>query len=906
MSKEPKHNTFFYCKEVSEVFSILDSRESGLTSKEVELRSQTHAPNEIPDKRRKSSFSLLISQFNNYLVYILLIATGLSIYLNNLLDAYLILAIIIINAAIGFAQEFKAEKSIEMLKRMIVPVANVYRDGSLVQITAKDLLPGDIIFLQEGDRIPADARLFEIKNLRANESSLTGESIPSSKDTSILQEGISISDQKNMVWMGTYIVSGEAKAIVTQTGLNTIIGNVAESLSKIDTKEDLFKKKTKKLAFQLSVIAIAGALATFLIGYLIRGIEFSEIFLFTLASIVAGIPEGLPAIIAIVLAIGARRMSKRNVIVRSLSATETLGHATIIATDKTGTLTQNTMTIEQLYLPNGDSYVVSGDGWETSGKFYHNNQLINPTESLELAKVLSIASLCNHAQIIKQKENKFSIIGDPTEAALVVLAEKAGLNENTIKPQEEKIDDFPFSKELRYRGSLINIHNNNHHEIYLVGAPESLLEISSYFSNIGQVSKIDSVIKDKITSQIEKLTQQGMRVLAFAYKNVPTSANKFDNNQVNDLVFAGIIGMKDPVRPEVSAAVEQAKKSGIRVIMKTGDHKGTALAIAKEIGLIDNVNSENKHPNVLTGDELEKMNQVEFNEAIKNVNVYARLTPQMKLNITSELQGLNEIVVMTGDGVNDAPALKKADVGISMGIIGTDVARASSKIVLADDNFASIIKGIKEGRIVFDNIKRVAYFLLTTNFAEGITIILALLLGFALPLLPVQILWLNLITDGIVVLALAMEPGSMDIMSKKPKKENTNILVKDIVPFFLIIVPVMTISTLFIFDKYSVDSLEKARTGAFAVLAFSQLINVINMRSLDESIFKLGFFTNKYIIWSLLLSAGSIVSLFYVPFFQKIFSFTPLNLMEFIEVLSLSMLVLFLGEIYKFIKSKMK
>lgn len=896
----------FHAKDLSEIFHTLGSKPGGLPATEADRRQNEFGRNEIPDKKQQHPLFLFLKQFNNYLIYILILAVIISFYLGNIVDAYLILSIIIINAVIGFVQEYKAERSIESLKKMLVPIASVYRDGKLKQIDAKNLVPGDVIYVQEGDRIPADARIIDISNLRTNEASLTGESLPINKDLAVLPDSSSMPDQKNMVWMGTFVVGGDGTAIVTHTGLNTVIGGVAESLTDIEKGEGHFKRKTKKLAIQLGVIASVGAGLIFLIGFFIVRIDFSEIFLFTLASLVAGIPEGLPAVLAIVLALGARRMAGKNVLVRKLHATETLGHATVIATDKTGTLTQNTMNVEHIILPDGKEVSVSGNGWETEGRFTQDAAEINIIQDPDFKKILHVAALCTNARLLEEeKEERLSIIGDPTEAALVVMAGKAGIDKNVLQEREKRIYDQPFNKELRYRASIIeHVEDVPRRELYVVGAPESILQNAESYSEAGKERVLDKKHIEMINMQIEQLTGSGMRVLGLAYRKVNQDTNKVDETLVADLTFCGIVGMKDPTRPEVKTAIEQAMDAGIRVIMKTGDHKGTAVAIAKEIGLLKNIEDSNRdYPIVLTEEELSKMSDSQFNEIVKQVSVYARITPQMKMRIIGSLQKQGEIVVMTGDGVNDAPALKKADVGISMGIIGTDVARSASDMVLEDDNFASILRAVEQGRIVFSNIRRVTYFLLTTNLAEAITILCALLLGFALPLLPVHILWLNLITDGIVVLALAVEPGHSNVMQKKPTGESMDILVKDIVPFFFIIAVSMTGSTLYIFNSFLAEGLDKARTGAFAVLAIAQLFNVLNMRSLDKSIFELGFMSNPYVIWSILLSALPLILLFYIPFLQRIFQFVPLTGMEFLNIVLLSSLVLWLGEGYKFLKN---
>ena len=894
----------FHSKSVEIVLKKLSSGINGLSQKEAKTRLQDFGPNELLEKRAKNPILIFLKQFHSSLIYILLAAAAISLFIGHVVDVYVILAVILINAIIGFIQENKAERSIQALKRMIVPYAKVFREGKLLQIHAKELVPGDIIFLEEGDRIPADARLLEVKNTRTVEASLTGESLPIDKDVKALSEKTGLADRKNMVWMGTFVASGQAKAIVVYTGIKTAIGKVAASIENIKKVKGHFEKKTDILARQMGAIAVICSFIVFLVGFFVRGFAFSEIFIFTIASLVAGIPEGLPAVLVIVLAIGAYRMAKRNAIIRTLSATETLGVATVIATDKTGTLTQNTMNVEKIILPGEDEITVSGEGWRPSGDFSQKDNIIAPLENPRLSKLLHIACVCNNSRIVKEEDEKYKIIGDPTEAALVALAEKAGLRKEELLEKEKRIDDLPFNPELKYRASLsVLVQENRKKEIYVVGAPEAVLAHSSFMLGEKGEKKITQEEKQEILAGIQGLAKKAMRVLGLAYKITPASTDNLSEDLVNDLVFVGVIGMIDPPRPHVKEAIAKARKAGIRVIMKTGDHKDTAVAIAKEIGMIGE-KAQNKYPEVLTEQELLKLSEEEFEEIIRHVSVFARLTPSMKLRMVEILQKQGHIVAMTGDGVNDAPALKRADVGVAMGIIGTDVAREASAIVLADDNFASIVNAIEEGRTVFTNTRQASSFLITTNFAESISIITTMLLGLPLPLLPTQLLWLNLVTDGVTDIALAAEPSHEDVLEEPPQKANENILSKEIIPFILIMAGIMVIFTLIIFKAYLPSGIEKARTGAFTVMAFTQLFNVLNMRSLKRSVFKIGLFSNKFIVASLVASVFLLAMVLYVPFFQSIFKFAALSLSEILTIVLLSSSVLWLGELYKHLKNK--
>lgn len=885
----------FHSKKTEETIKELSSSANGLSKKEAEQRLEKYGSNEIPSGDEKSPFFIFFKQFHSFLIYILFAAAFIAFLFNHLVDTYVILAVVLLNAAMGFFQEYKAEKAIQALKTMIVPHARVFRNGELLQIEARKLVPGDIIFIEEGDKIPADGRLLEVKNFQTEEASLTGESFPVNKEIKPLPASTGVSDRKNMVFMGTFVTGGKAKAIVTSTGVQTAIGEIAKSMKEIKRNKKHFEKKTAKLAKQMGVIAVLAASFTFLIGFFIRGFNFEEIFLFTIATLVSGIPEGLPAILVIVLAAGVYRMSKRNAIIRRLSATETLGVVNVIATDKTGTLTQNTMNIEKIVMSGEEDISVSGEGWIPKGEFTQDDEIIFPLENPSLAKLLHIASVCNNARIIKE-EGKYKILGDPTEASLVVLGEKAGVKREIVHEKEKRIDDLPFNSKLKYRASLSVLGDKEgKKEMYVVGAPEVILDISKNCIEEGEVKKFDSKRKKEIIKKTENLTKKAMRVIALAYKPVSKDTKSLSDDMAKDLVFAGVVGMIDPPRQGVKEAIEKTKKAGIRTIMITGDHKETALAIANEIGLVE----DNK---AYTGQDLLEMSESEFDKAVKEVSVFARLAPATKLKIAETLQKQDKIVAMTGDGVNDALAIKKADIGIAMGIVGTDVARESAEIILTDDNFASIVNAVEEGRVVFTNTRQSSAFLVITNFAEHVSIVGALIMGLPLLLLPTQILWLNLITDGFPGAALAMEPGHGKVLEEPPRKEKEGILSKEIIPFLLLMVMAMFFLTLLTFNFFLPHSLEKARTGAFSVMAFTQLFSALNMRSLRSSVFEIGLFANFYLILGLIVSFFLQIFIIYTPFFQRVFELYPLALSELLAIIALSSFVFWFGEFYKKIR----
>jgi Ca2+-transporting ATPase len=922
----------FHSKSIEKTLEELSSYPEGLTLEEVKNRLQKFGFNEIPEKKVVHPAFIFLKQFHSWLIYILIGAALFSFWTGHMFDVYIISAVLLLNALMGFIQESKAEKAIRALKKMVVDFTNVIRGGELLKIPAKELVQGDIILLGEGDRIPADARLSELKNFRTMEAALTGESVPVDKNLEELPEKTPLADQKNMIWLGTFVTAGQAKAIVVATGPKTALGQIAESLEKIETPKTHFKIKTDLLAKQMAGIAFGCVSALLLVALFIGHFEFKDAFRFAVAALVSAIPEGLPIVLVIVLAMGAHRMAKRNAIVRNLQATETLGVANIIAVDKTGTITQNTMDAEKIILLNQEEITVSGGGWKPKGEFIQKEKVLFPLENPQLRKLLHIACICNNARLVKEngKKENYRIIGDPTEAALVVLAEKAGLKKEVFLEKEKIIDDLPFNPELKYGASLIELpqeakikkrinssspailaKDTTEKEIYVVGAPEAILEVSS--SGFGEKeNKLALKEKKETLKKVEGLAKKGLRVIGLAYKTVPFEIEKLTPDLIKNLVFVGAVGMKDPPRPEVKEAIAKTKTAGIRVIMKTGDHKETAIAIAREIGLVKN-EKENNYPLALTEKELEKLTEKEFNEAVKHVSIFARLTPAMKLKILESLQKQGYIVAMTGDGVNDAPALKKADIGIAMGQIGTDVARESSSMVLADDNFTSIVNAIEEGRTVFTNVKQVSLFLITTNFAEIATLVTSLIIGAylwgqtLLIILPATIIFMNLVTDGFADVALACEPRHEDVLKKPPRRKEENILSKDIFPFLVLMVMIMTVLTIFIFKTFLLqDSLEKARAGAFAVMAITQLFNVLNMRSLSQSIFKIGFFSNKFIVGGLTVSIILIIIALFVGGVAEKFGFETLSLSEFLIIILLSSLVLWGGELYKYWRRKGK
>ncbi len=879
----------FHHQKKEDIFKKLNTSEKGLSGKEAESRLKKYGLNEITKGKKTPEIILFLKQFNSALIYILFVAMTISFLFDHKVDGYVILAVVLINATIGYIQERKAGKAIDALKRLIVANARVLRNKEEIKIPAKEVVPGDIIILEEGDSVPADSYLIELKNLKTQESSLTGESFPVEKKLGILDEKTSLGDRTNSIFQGTLVVSGYAKAVVVSTAGATEMGKIANSLKETIKPKLHFNEKISQLAFQMATFAIVGSLLVFLIGFFVNKLEFIDILLFTIASLVSAIPEGLPAVLVIVLAVGARRMAKRNALIRHLPAVETLGVATVITTDKTGTITQNTMNVENIITLDKEINV-SGNGWEPIGRFSENKKLINPLKDPELNKTLTISALCNKSNLVR-KDNEYEITGDPTEAALLVLAKKAGLDKKRMKTCEI-VDDLNFSSDLKFRATVVNMEKQKK-EFYVVGAFETVIENSSNILSNGKKIKFDSKTKKEIENKSNKYAKQGMRVLGIAYKEVPSHVKSASKQLANNLVFVSLVAMKDPPRPEVKESVKKARNAGIRVIMKTGDHKETAIAIAKEVGLFQ------ENSRVLTGEEIEDMNDEQFSEAVKEVNLFARVTPQMKSRIVRNLQEQGEIVAMTGDGVNDAPALKRADIGIAMGLIGTDVARESSELVLADDNFATIVNAVEEGRIVFQNVRQTSFYLVTTNVAEQATIITALIMNLPLPLLPIQILYLNLITDTFNGLAIAVEPGHNDVLNQPPKNKKEMILNKELMPFLLLMAGLMVVGTIPLFLHYLPQGIDKARTVAFASMSLFQFFNLLNMRSIHKSVFKIGLFSNKFVSIALGTSIALLLAIIYIPILSTIFGLVALTLKEFLLITLITSSVLVGGELYK-------
>lgn len=897
-----KNTPVWHALQTDEVLSILKTSPQGLSQEQVLQKRKEHGANVIPDKSARPWYVLFLKQYQSLLVWVLIAAAVISYFADKKADVYIILIVVLINTLIGFIQEWRAEQAVSSLKSMLVSKAKVVREGKTESVSAEELVPGDIIVLEEGDHIPADARLIESKNVRSIESALTGESVPVSKHSQPIDASLPMADRHNIVRKGTFLAGGYAQAVVVATGMETALGEIAQSLGSIKPGLTNFQKKTNVLAKQMAVIALFSASALFLITYFRQELPFADVLTTSIAALVSSIPEGLPAVLSIVLAIGANRMAKRKAIIREFTSTETLGAVTTIITDKTGTLTQNTLTVQKLALSCGTEFAVSGEGWSPDGKLEpisQENNIPELTESLQF--FLTLCAWCNNAELTHSAENqRYELIGDPTEGALLVLAKKEGIDKQNTRNEVKKIDDFPFNSDVKMRGTLVQTQGKR--ILYVVGAPEKIVQQSvSYFTN-NQLEALGSDKKNELRQKIEQWSGDAMRVIGLACKEMPPDQQELRPEDFTDLTFVGITGMVDPPRPDVKDAVMSCKKAGIRVIMATGDHIKTARAIAIETGIID----ANDETPAYTETDLAAMSEAEFKEAVLQCSVFARLTPQSKLRIAETLQADGALVAMTGDGVNDAPALKRADVGVAMGIMGTDVARDAANVVLSDDNFSTIVSAIEEGRIVFNNTRHTSFFLLTTNFAEITTLLSAVLLGLPIPLTATQILWLNLVTDGTCTTAMATESGHGDELNMKPVDPKEKILNTSVLPFLIINAALMAIISLGVFKYYLEDPEmpHKARTATFVVMAFCQLFNVFNMRSLTQSVKQFGAFSNPYINLALAVSLVVTIAIIEIPFFEQLFSFKSLGVLDFVVLISLSSLILVAGETYKWLQRR--
>ncbi|RNL94519.1 HAD family hydrolase [Sinomicrobium pectinilyticum] len=890
-----------------EALEKVSGKPEGLSSEEAQKRQEEFGKNKLEEKGGMNPLVLFLKQFKDFLILILFVAAGVAWWADQMADVYIIVAVILFNAIMGFTQEYKAEKAIKAIKSLGQKHAFVLRDGEEREISSEDVVPGDIVILKEGNTIPADGRLLETKELRTAEASLTGESMPVDKNPNAVEEDAAIGDRFGMVWKSTNVVNGRGKAVVTAIAGNTEIGKIATSMDKMEMQDSNFRKKTNLLGKQMAVIAIITAVIIFSLGYWLQDYEFREILLVTIAVLVSTIPEGLPAVISIVLAIGANSMAKQKALIREFTATEMMGSVSVILADKTGTITQSILVVKKIFTGSGKEITVSGTGYQLEGKFTENSEEFHLKENPVERKLSAIAAFCNDAHITRRKKDKTEehdeepgVTGDPTEVAMLVLSKKSKIKEKEPYTQYKLLDDLPFKSEQKFRASLVDTGEGP--EIFVIGAPERILALSKEYLTPEGPQKLHKEKKKEIREKMDNYADQALRVLALGYKKTEKKAD-LSHDDIENLTWVGITGIIDPPAKGVPEAIEECKTAGIRVVMVTGDHKKTATAIAREIGILTGEEKEGEYPVSLTTKELDVEDE-KFDRYVENVNIFARMNPDTKLRIAERLQTKDTLIAMTGDGVNDAPALKRADVGIAMGKRGTDVAKDAAEIVLQDDNFSSIVNAIREGRTVFNNVKITSYFLLTTNFAFAIAFIFGMSIGWPLLFTAAQILYVNLITDGIMDVALATEQGHGDSMHHPPVKKSEKILKWDILPYLLLVSAVMVTLTLLSFQYYLPQGEVMARTGAFIIVSTTQLFNAYNMRSLRLSVFKIGMLSNHWVNIAFIVAIILQVLVIKIPFLRDFMGFEDLPYTHILIMMALSSLIVGVGELYKYLKFK--
>ncbi|EHK2441841.1 calcium-transporting P-type ATPase, PMR1-type [Clostridium perfringens] len=863
----------WYKKSKNEILKDLDVDEkNGLSSTEALRRLEKYGKNKLETKKKKTLFKQFLSQLKDVMIYILIIAAIISAFLGEISDALIILLVIIINAVIGVVQESKAEKALDALKELSTPKALVKRDGSLKEILSEDIVPGDIVIIDAGRYIPGDLRLIDTANLKIEESAFTGESVPSEKDASFLPDKeIPIGDQNNMAFMSTLATYGRGVGVVVGTGMNTEIGKIAKMIEQEENDETPLQKKLSELGKILGFLAVGICILIFIISFF-QGRDLLEMFLTSISLAVAAIPEGLPAIVAIVLALGVQRMVKKNAIIRKLPAVETLGSVSIICSDKTGTLTQNKMTVTTVYT--NDSYIKESE---------FN---LNDNESKLLVDCMV---LCNDATYSEKSQT-----GDPTEIALLESPFKLNILKEKLEKEFKRIDEIPFDSDRKLM-TTVNLVDNKKARVFTKGALDSILSICNKISINGKLLDFTKEYKAKVLENSNIMSDKALRVLAFAYKDISKENIVLDSLE-KDLVFIGMVGMIDPPRLEVKDSIKLCKSAGITPVMITGDHKNTAFAIANELGIAEDISQ------AITGHEIDKFKEEEFNEKIINYRVFARVSPEHKVKIVKAFKSHGNIVSMTGDGVNDAPSLKAADIGVAMGITGTDVSKGASDMILTDDNFSTIVSAVEEGRKIYLNIKKSIVFLLSCNLGEILTLFTAILLNWNSPLQPIHILWVNLITDSFPALSLGVDKTKEDVMNNPPRNPKESIFVKSDKVQLIINGVLIGGITLFAFklgERLYPDSLIHAQTMAFVVLSVSQLFLSLSLRSNTKSAFSLGLFSNKYLVYSILLGIFLQVIIISISFIANIFKVTPLLLYDWIVVILVSLIPFVINEILK-------
>jgi len=874
----------FHDKKQEEVLKTYDvKKDKGLTSAQAKEHLEKYGSNTFVEKKQESLLSMIIGELLQFLNLLLIAAAVVSIVASgHVTDGAFILAIVALNVFLSVYQERKASNAVRALKSISAPSATVLRDGKFVSIPSTDVVAGDIVKVEEGDYIPADMRLLESVNLKVDESALTGESVPVEKDADAsLDEKTSLGDRINMAYMSTIVTYGRATGVIVSTGMSTEMGSIAGMLNEVEDELTPLQVRIDKLGKFLGMISIIVVALIFIVG-LIRGEDLLELFMVSVSLAVAAIPEGLPAVITVVLALGMRQMAKHQAIVKQLSAVETLGSTTVISSDKTGTLTQNKMVVTRLF-DNDKVIEVTGSGYEFDGEIKGESQAIDT--------LTNVALLCNNASIEGDQT-----LGDPTELSLIALAAKVGKKTETMKDSHKRIDEYPFDSDRKMMSTLHQVGDKK--LLYTKGAPDQLLKQCTHYLYQGEVKEMNEKFRKTVELANQGMARKALRVLGFAYKEV----GQYEDikKEENKLIFTGLVGIIDPPREEVKSAIKICHKAGIRTVMITGDHKLTATAIGKELGIIE------QDTQAISGEEIDQLSDQEFLDKVKDTNVFARVSPKHKVRIVKALQDLGEISSMTGDGVNDAPALKQADIGVAMGITGTDVSKEAADMVLMDDNFTTIVKAVEQGRVIYANIRKFVGYLISCNVGEVLVIFVAIMLGFGTPLLPLQILWINLVTDSFPAFALGLEEKEEGIMNRKPIDPEASIVDKNMgiaIGFQAFFLGIAVLTSYLIGRNISPDD-TTAQTFAFITIITGELLRSISARSEVQTIFKMNPFENKYINYSVLFGFVMLMVVLFVPGINDIFrTNVHLTFGHFITAFALGFIPLFGGELAKLFKS---
>lgn len=873
------------------------SLDAGLNTEQVSENQKKYGLNQLKEANKKTFLSKVADQFKDFLILILLAASVVSFSIGEKTDAMIIVAIVIINAMLGLYQEGKAEKAIEALQKLAAPNANVIRNGAPISVPAEQLVPGDVVVLETGDIVPADLRLVESYNLQIEEASLTGESVASEKRAEdICEEEVSLADRKNMAYASTILTYGRGKGVVVSTGHDTEIGKIAEVIQGYEEESTPLQKKLARLGKQLGIIVLAVCVVVFVIGIL-QNLPMLDMFMTSVSLAVAAIPEGLPAIVTVVLSLGMGKMASKHAIVKKLPAVETLGTTTVICSDKTGTLTQNEMTVVKVFV---DEHIldVEGEGYEADGRICHEKEEVDVETVPTLERLLEITLLANDAKLKRLENGKLGVMGDPTEGALITLANKWDMYSKDYEEAHPRKNELPFDSD---RKMMTTFHENiekNPVVSFTKGALDVVLSRCSYWEKNNEIVELNEELREKISEVNQKFSKNALRVLALAYRSFEKMPEEITVDEIEkEMIFVGLVGMIDPARAEAKEAIKLCKYAGIIPVMITGDYKETAFAIGQQLGMVEDISQ------AMMGTELEQYNAEQMREIVKDKRVYARVSPEHKVKIVTALKENGNIVAMTGDGVNDALAIKKADIGIAMGITGTDVAKNTAEVILTDDNFASIVDAVQEGRIIYSNIKKFVSFLLSCNIGEILIVLVSILMKLPVPLLPIQLLWLNLVTDSFPALALGVEKGDEDIMNQPPRDPQEPILDKKTSIRIAVQSIAITIATISAYQyglhHFTEQTLEGARTIAFVTLILAELLRSYSARSESHTVMSIGMFSNRA------LTLGTVFSLFmtlivvYIPFMRTLFHTVFLGAEEWSRIIPFALILFIVGETYK-------